>query len=531
MWDEGQEREEGEEREEEIEVEGELLGGVMGDGVGSAVGDGVGSAVGSVAVDVAEPPGEPETVGGLEFRVGHRFCLVIANYTYADERLPRLEAKYDADMLMSALKSPGLGGFEMATIVNASIVQIRSVVSDFMEQRQPGDTVLIYFVGHSIYDRGGQLYLLASDSQVSRLAATALDWNWFRGLLDECAAEEQFVLFDCPVGGASDDAPQLAELHAMPAPDRRFAIHRTFMAPSDALGRASIGEVLANGLRSGHADEDGDGIVSSDDAYTYVVARMGELGDERAPYRWEHQFGMESPMVVGLVPSPRIQPPVWTARATIDRVATGLAYSPDGSFLAMVGEGDDIWLWDVEGSRITAYVSTGEPDRSRALAFVVLDGFLHAVVAGASGRVEFVDWASGDVLHRGFGSPDESVPAVACMLVDGRVTAVIGHEDGSLDLWDVSSGRHLERRRLSQPIDHAAMTLGEIGGVPAVVTASKGGNIQYQLLGVFSLSSPVWCGRPERYRPSLAQRSTDVRSRSRAMRTAGFESGTLLMGV
>ena len=104
-----------------------------------------------------------------------RSALIIASYQYGDQRLRRLRAPAsDAGALADVLRDPGIGGFEVRTLLNEPAHVVNLAVEEFFADRRPGDLLLVHFSGHGIKDQDGELYFAASDTVMGRLAATAV---------------------------------------------------------------------------------------------------------------------------------------------------------------------------------------------------------------------------------------------------------------------------------------------------------------------------------------------------------------------
>ena len=76
---------------------------------------------------------------------GPRLALVVATGTYADPGLRLLRAPArDAGDLAQVLADPGIGGFDVTTVIDQPAQQIRLDVEDFLDGRGTGDLLLVY---------------------------------------------------------------------------------------------------------------------------------------------------------------------------------------------------------------------------------------------------------------------------------------------------------------------------------------------------------------------------------------------------
>jgi outer membrane protein assembly factor BamB len=184
--------------------------------------------------------------------------------------------------------------------------------------------VLVYLSCHGLLDDRGRLFYATIDTDTERglLPATAVPAQWLddqlNDQLDDCRARQQILLLDCCHSGAlakgskGDDALALR--------DRFSGRGKMVLSASRATecsfeGAAVTGEgvrsiftsAVVDGLRSGEADRDKDGLVSVEDLYHYVydVVRVAE--SRQTPELWT--FGKEGDLIVARSPrGPVIEP-------------------------------------------------------------------------------------------------------------------------------------------------------------------------------------------------------------------------------
>jgi serine/threonine protein phosphatase PrpC len=233
---------------------------------------------------------------------GPRSALVIATSTYADSRLRQLRAPArDAAELAGVLADPGLGGFGVTELLDRGVHELRVAVDEFLAHRKPEDTVLVYLSCHGLLDARRRLFFSAADTNKDRLAATGLDARWLIECLDDCRARRQVVILDCCFSGAFALAKGTEDVGLQERfGDGESGRGRVVLTASRATEYSFEGEAvsatesggsvftaaLLDGLRTGAADQDHDGLVSVSEAYAYAYARVRSNSSAQTPQRW-----------------------------------------------------------------------------------------------------------------------------------------------------------------------------------------------------------------------------------------------------
>ena len=264
------------------------------------------------------PPGDGE---------GRRRALIVATGTYADATLAGLRAPgRDAEELAAILEDAAIGGFDVETVLDVPADGLRRRVARFCSQGGPRDLALVYISCHGVLDDRGRLYYATTDTDHELLAATAIPAAWLNEQLDDCRCRRQIVVLDCCHSGAfakgakGEGALALGErfegrgrvvLTASRATEYSFEGDRVL---GDGVSSVFT-DVLVQGLRSGEADRDGDGIVTVTELYDYAYEAVRARDARQTPMLWT--YGAEGGLLVahsprGVVskpPSPPAVPP------------------------------------------------------------------------------------------------------------------------------------------------------------------------------------------------------------------------------
>ncbi|HSS48427.1 MAG TPA: caspase family protein [Thermoanaerobaculia bacterium] len=228
--------------------------------------------------------------------MSRKLALLIGNSMYGPG-LPPLE-KPDADIaaLAKVLADPAIGGFdEVKPLLDATSATARREVARFFFGRSPDDLLLLYFSGHGLRNDRGGLYLAVQDTEAELLSGTAVPATFISEEMDNCRSRRQILILDCCYSGAFERGAKGPAANPAAA-FKGNGLGRFVLTASDStqlawedVAATSTGGLsvfthhLVRGLESGEADLDGDGLISIDELYDYVYARVVEENPRQIP--------------------------------------------------------------------------------------------------------------------------------------------------------------------------------------------------------------------------------------------------------
>ena len=228
--------------------------------------------------------------------------MLLATSVYHDPELRQLRSPgRDAAALAEVLRDSRIGGFDVQVLADAKSGKIRQGIEDFCSDRHPGDQLLIYLSCHGVLDSQGRLYYAAANTRRQRLASTAIASAWLNDCLNDCRARSQILVLDCCHSGAfARDAKGDTDLDLK----RRFVPRgrgRVVLTASrgteysfegDQVSGQDVPSVftkaIVDGLRTGDADHDKDGLISVNDLYQYVYDKVRIAEPRQTPELWTY---------------------------------------------------------------------------------------------------------------------------------------------------------------------------------------------------------------------------------------------------
>src|SRR5215207_2305248 len=238
---------------------------------------------------------------------GKRKALIVASDEYDHEGLRRLLAPTaDAEALARVLGDPNIGGFDVEVVRNEPAHVIQGHIEELFSESRAEDVLLLHFSCHGLKSESGELFFAARNTRPNRLSSTAISADFVQRCMRASRSRSIVLLLDCCYGGAfgkgvtvrstgdvnvSDSFPEnrvgggrgRAVITASSSIEYAFEGDRL---ADDKTQRPSVfTTALVEGLTSGDADRDEDGLVSLNELYDYVFDRVRERNPKQTPGR------------------------------------------------------------------------------------------------------------------------------------------------------------------------------------------------------------------------------------------------------
>lgn len=226
-----------------------------------------------------------------------RIALLIGNPRVGDGRggasvIETMGIDRDLAAMKEVLGDKEYGGFEIVRLLGPTLIKVRKEIARLASGLAAEDTLLIYYSGTSFVGADRQLYLPVKDSDIDYLTATCLDSEFVLSCLRDCGSRHQVMLIDGCHSGAFF-------VNNRGIPDGFCAI--TACGPAeltycDAQG-GFFTRLLVDGLRGAKADTTGDGIVTTEELFRFVLPRARALNPPTTPQMWTWNLPEPIPLV------------------------------------------------------------------------------------------------------------------------------------------------------------------------------------------------------------------------------------------
>jgi hypothetical protein len=235
-----------------------------------------------------------------------RAALVVAAHEFSDPRFQQLRSPvHDVDALAGVLGDDAVGGFDVKAVVNQPSSVVQQELERFFSNRTPDDLLLLYFSCHGVKDPAGKLYFATSNTTFDLLRSTGISASFVSEQMEYSRSKRIVLLLDCCYSGAflkgfrarGDDSVAVDQLEgrgrAVITASRatEYAFEADELAAENAAQPSVFTGAVVEGLATGSADVDGDGLVTVDELYDYVYdAVRGQVAGQ-TPGRWIHVEG------------------------------------------------------------------------------------------------------------------------------------------------------------------------------------------------------------------------------------------------
>lgn len=220
-----------------------------------------------------------------------KVALLIGVSEYEPGLTPLPAATKDVEAMGRVLENPDLGGFdEVKALLNPDPVKMQTEIQTaFSSSRKKDDLVLLFFSGHGVKDDRGKLYLatrLTHKTERGELVkGTAVSASFIHDIMSDCRSRRQVVMLDCCYSGAFAEGLLAKDDGSVDVRNQLGGEGRAVLASSTSTQYSfeQKGEELSiythyllEGIETGSADRDNDGMVSVDELHEYAKEKVQE---------------------------------------------------------------------------------------------------------------------------------------------------------------------------------------------------------------------------------------------------------------
>jgi len=212
--------------------------------------------------------------------------------------LPGVEK--DVAAMQQVLAHPERGGFTaVQTLINPNPQTMAEAIEQLCSDRRAEDLILLYFSGHVLQKDQGHIYwstgISRRDAQGKWVRSSLIAASFIQDVMNQCAAQQQIVILDgCWNDGVTPSATAHHSLNLkqqLGSPERvLLTASASVSAPVSSKGPdlSAYTFYLAEGLKTGAADFNGDGIISLLEWHEYARRRVQTATPALQPQLYGH---------------------------------------------------------------------------------------------------------------------------------------------------------------------------------------------------------------------------------------------------
>jgi formylglycine-generating enzyme required for sulfatase activity len=220
----------------------------------------------------------------------------ISEYEEGLEALP--SAVRDVAALREVLVNPDMGDFaadDVTVLANPDRQTMSDAIHDLFAHRQKDDLVLLYFSGHGILDEANQFYFstrITRKAQGKLKPTTALPAHEIRDWMEHSKSQRKVIILDSCFSGAFAKGVKIKDSGSV-NPEQFLGGQGTailtaststqYAMTQDGFDLSIYTHYLVEGIRTGGADSDNDGMISVEELHEYAKAKVSAAAPAMTP--------------------------------------------------------------------------------------------------------------------------------------------------------------------------------------------------------------------------------------------------------
>lgn len=231
----------------------------------------------------------------LEIKNRYAVVVGVGDYRRDDTKVDLPFAIRDARAVARLLRDPKIGQFpelNVTLILDGDSQLIQTKLEMTFTKAEQYDLVVVYFSCHG-EKVAGKLHLLTRNSTPGRYMSKSISQGFLHDLMEMTRSQSQVVILDCCSSGAfgkdfkGEETISLDDLSG----SGRYLLAATSPAdpalPDKEREYSLFSHHLIEGIKTGEADADADGLITVQDLYEYVYPRVYEESHrQQKPMRW-----------------------------------------------------------------------------------------------------------------------------------------------------------------------------------------------------------------------------------------------------
>ncbi|MCC5611975.1 caspase family protein [Nostoc sp. CHAB 5834] len=226
-----------------------------------------------------------------------KMALVIGVSDYEPGLTPLPGSARDIEAMRRVLQQADVGGFdEVKMLLNPKPQEMQEAIEILFSARKKDDLVLLFFSGHGIKDDNGKLHLATritrKTPQGELIRATAVPASFVQDIMSNSRSKRQVIILDCCFSGAFAEGWLAKDDGSVNVKSQLGGEGRAVLTSStstqysfeqEGSDLSTYTRYLVEGIATGAADIDNDGVVSIDELHEYAKGKVQEAAPAMKP--------------------------------------------------------------------------------------------------------------------------------------------------------------------------------------------------------------------------------------------------------
>lgn len=255
-------------------------------------------------------------VSGQPVELRSALLIGVGRYKNSKDLKDLQGPRVDVNNMKSVLEDPAVGAYRVKTLEDVDSSTACEQLEDFLRDRAENETCLIYFSGHGFIDARGALYLCTTNASFMRPRTSTIPAEFISRLIDDCQSKRVVLMLDCCYAGNYDGSAKSADV-VQPQFGGTGLGRVVLTAGAEnqlAWDNGEKGSLfsrhIAEGIRSGAADTDGDGRITVQELYDYVYKKVVSERSSQRPGKNTYRESGPS-FLIAESPTKRVDVPAW----------------------------------------------------------------------------------------------------------------------------------------------------------------------------------------------------------------------------
>jgi tetratricopeptide (TPR) repeat protein len=226
-----------------------------------------------------------------------KMALVVGVSDYEPGLTSLPGATRDVEAIRRVLQNPEVGGFDdVKTLSNPDPLTMQEAIETLFSGRTKDDLVLLFFSGHGVKDDQGKLHLATRITrktlQGELIRATSVPASFVQDIMGNSRSKRQVVILDCCFSGAFAEGWSAKDDGSVDVKTQLGGEGRAVLTSStstqysfeqEGSDLSTYTRYLVEGIETGAADLDSDGMVSIDELHDYAKGKVQEAAPAMKP--------------------------------------------------------------------------------------------------------------------------------------------------------------------------------------------------------------------------------------------------------